>query len=78
MRVKSSNTNMNVRSKDKTFSNEKSMRMTSKISRAMNDINIQFESELYWNGNSSYLVTGVKNQYEKIKRSILFLNIRRL
>jgi hypothetical protein len=75
MRVKSSNTNMNVRSKDKTFSNEKSMRMTSKISRAMNDINVQFESELYWNGNSSYLVTGVKNQYEKIKRSILFLNI---
>lgn len=77
MRVKSSNTNMNVRSKDKTFSNEKSMRMTSKISRAMNDINVQFESELYWNGNSSYLVTGVKNQYEKIKRSI-FLDILRL
>lgn len=51
--------------------------MTSKITRAMNDINVQFESELYWNGNSSYLVTGVKNQYEKIKRSI-FLDILRL
>jgi hypothetical protein len=30
---------------------------------------IQFESELYWQGNNSYLVTGVKSQYEKMKRS---------
>jgi hypothetical protein len=48
----------------------------SKIMKNLNEV--QFESELYWNGSSSYLVTGVKNQYEKIKKSNLFILFLRL
>lgn len=54
--------------------NEKSIRHTNKLNKIIKNINeVQFESELYWNGSSSYLVTGVKNQYEKIKKGIFYV-----
>ncbi len=74
-RVKSSNAeNINNWSSVK----DRTLRQTSKTNKILKNLSeVQFETELYWNGNSSYLVTGVKNQYEKMKKSkIVIISFR--
>lgn len=33
-------------------------------------LDIEFEKEFYWGQKGEYLVMGVKNQYDKMKKSI--------
>jgi hypothetical protein len=36
-------------------------------------ISIEFEKEMYWNGSQTYMISGVKLQYQKMKDSTSFL-----
>lgn len=39
----------------------------SKISKTNGALNVEFEYETLWTGKKSYMVTGVKSQYENLK-----------
>lgn len=36
-------------------------------------MDVEFEKEMYWGQKGEYLVMGVKNQYEKVKKSKLHI-----
>ena len=42
---------------------------TNKRASMSKKISSEFEKELYWNGNQSYMIAGIKNQYQKMKES---------
>ena len=41
--------------------------LSSKNSKYTKQFNRQFEKKMYWTGNNSYLISGIKAQYEKLK-----------
>jgi hypothetical protein len=41
--------------------------LTSKNYKYTKQFNREFEKKLYWNGNNTYQISGVKAQYEKLK-----------
>ena len=50
--------------------------MNKKNVRYTDQLNREFEKELYWTGSQSHMIAGVKAQYEKLKESKLFINVR--
>lgn len=41
--------------------------LTSKNSKYTKQFNREFEKKMYWNGTNSYMISGVKAQYDKLK-----------
>ena len=41
--------------------------LANKNQKYTKQLNMQFEKKMYWTGHSSYLVAGVKAQYDKLK-----------
>ena len=52
--------------------------LTSKNSKYTKQFNREFEKKMYWNGTNSYMISGVKAQYDKLKEgtSCLIQNLR--
>lgn len=41
--------------------------LTSKNSKYTKQFNREFEKKMYWNGPNTYMISGVKAQYERLK-----------
>lgn len=41
--------------------------LSSKNHRYTKQFNREFEKKMYWNGSNSYLISGIKAQYQKLK-----------
>ena len=41
--------------------------LTFKNSKYTKQFNREFEKKMYWNGTNSYMISGVKAQYDKLK-----------
>lgn len=41
--------------------------LANKNQKYTKQLNMEFEKKMYWTGHSSYLIAGIKAQYDKLK-----------